>query len=112
MSNPKTNNATQHRERAWVRDLLKAETAEDHRVCKIERTAESRLYITSLSANLLCVCFIENEEEEEEDDMETEDRDSEGAEKPSIINFDPSLPTSHAVRSESSSAPRHTRRRD
>ncbi|KAK2858262.1 hypothetical protein Q7C36_006181 [Tachysurus vachellii] len=38
----------------------------------------------------------EEEEEEEEDDMETEDRDSEGAEKPSIINFDPSLPTSHA----------------
>ncbi|KAI3370153.1 hypothetical protein L3Q82_024936 [Scortum barcoo] len=36
------------------------------------------------------------EEEEEEDDMETEDRDSEGAEKPNIITFDPSLPTSHA----------------
>ncbi|CAB1315033.1 unnamed protein product, partial [Coregonus sp. 'balchen'] len=35
------------------------------------------------------------EEEEEEDEMETEDRDSEDAEKPSI-NFDPSLPTSHA----------------
>ncbi|XP_041747272.1 protein cereblon isoform X1 [Coregonus clupeaformis] len=34
-------------------------------------------------------------EEEEEDEMETEDRDSEDAEKPSI-NFDPSLPTSHA----------------
>lgn len=29
--------------------------------------------------------------------METEDRDSEDAEKPNIINFDPSLPTSHAV---------------
>lgn len=29
--------------------------------------------------------------------METEDRDSENAEKPNIINFDPSLPTSHAV---------------
>lgn len=39
----------------------------------------------------------EEEEEEEEDDMETEDRDSEDAEKPSIITFDPSLPTSHAV---------------
>lgn len=37
------------------------------------------------------------EEEEDEDDMETEDRDSEDAEKPNIINFDPSLPTSHAV---------------
>ncbi|KTG02355.1 hypothetical protein cypCar_00028754 [Cyprinus carpio] len=35
-------------------------------------------------------------EEEEEDDMETEDRDGEDAEKPSIINFDTSLPTSHA----------------
>ncbi|XP_030633141.1 protein cereblon [Chanos chanos] len=39
--------------------------------------------------------FPENEEEEE-DDMETEDRDGEDAEKPNIINFDPSLPTSHA----------------
>ena len=42
---------------------------------------------------------IAENEEEEEDDMETaEDRDSEDAEKPSTINFDPSLPTSHAVR--------------
>jgi len=40
--------------------------------------------------------LIENEEEEE-DIMETEDRDGEDAEKPSIINFDTSLPTSHAV---------------
>ncbi|TSK42086.1 Protein cereblon [Bagarius yarrelli] len=40
--------------------------------------------------------LLPGHEEEEEDDMETEDRDSEGAEKPSIINFDPSLPTSHA----------------
>lgn len=29
--------------------------------------------------------------------METEDRDSEEAEKPNIITFDPSLPTSHSV---------------
>lgn len=29
--------------------------------------------------------------------MEAEDRDSEDAEKPKFINFDPSLPTSHAV---------------
>ncbi|XP_057702659.1 protein cereblon isoform X2 [Corythoichthys intestinalis] len=36
------------------------------------------------------------EEEEEEDDMETEDRDNEEATKPSMITFDPSLPTSHA----------------
>lgn len=48
--------------------------------------------------NLYACCVItDNEEEEEEDDMETEDRDSEEAEKPSIITFDPSLPTSHAV---------------
>ncbi|XP_072540592.1 LOW QUALITY PROTEIN: protein cereblon [Salminus brasiliensis] len=40
--------------------------------------------------------LVPENEEEEEDDMETEDRDSEDAEKPSIINFDPSLPTSHA----------------
>lgn len=40
---------------------------------------------------------VAENEEEEEDDMETEDRDGEGAEKPSIINFDTSLPTSHAV---------------
>uniref|UniRef100_A0A6Q2WRS3 Protein cereblon n=1 Tax=Esox lucius TaxID=8010 RepID=A0A6Q2WRS3_ESOLU len=33
--------------------------------------------------------------EEDEDEMETEDRDSEDTEKPNI-NFDPSLPTSHA----------------
>uniref|UniRef100_A0A1A8HGP8 Protein cereblon n=1 Tax=Nothobranchius korthausae TaxID=1143690 RepID=A0A1A8HGP8_9TELE len=38
----------------------------------------------------------ENEEEEEEDDMETEALDSDDAEKPNIITFDPSLPTSHA----------------
>uniref|UniRef100_A0A3Q0T5T2 Protein cereblon n=1 Tax=Amphilophus citrinellus TaxID=61819 RepID=A0A3Q0T5T2_AMPCI len=36
------------------------------------------------------------EEEEEEDDMETEDQDSKEAEKPKLITFDPSLPTSHA----------------
>uniref|UniRef100_A0A8C6LW20 Protein cereblon n=1 Tax=Nothobranchius furzeri TaxID=105023 RepID=A0A8C6LW20_NOTFU len=35
-------------------------------------------------------------EEEEEDDMETEALDSDDAEKPNIITFDPSLPTSHA----------------
>ncbi|XP_029288031.1 protein cereblon [Cottoperca gobio] len=40
--------------------------------------------------------FPDNEEEEEEDDMDTEDRDSEGGEKPSTITFDPSLPTSHS----------------
>ncbi|KAJ4926646.1 hypothetical protein JOQ06_014395 [Pogonophryne albipinna] len=42
----------------------------------------------------------DNEEEEEgddiEDDMETEERDSEGTEKHTTINFDPSLPTSHS----------------
>lgn len=47
---------------------------------------------------MLCCAFLtDNEEEEEEDDMETEDRDSEGSEKPTLITFDPSLPTSHAV---------------
>ncbi|XP_073708122.1 protein cereblon [Garra rufa] len=40
--------------------------------------------------------LLPENEEEEEDDMETEDRDGEDAEKPSIINFDTSLPTSHA----------------
>ncbi|KAJ8258615.1 hypothetical protein COCON_G00176270 [Conger conger] len=35
------------------------------------------------------------ENEEDEDDMESEDHDSDTAEKPNI-NFDPSLPTSHA----------------
>lgn len=44
----------------------------------------------------LPITIIENEEEEE-NEMETEDReDAEDAEKPNI-NFDPSLPTSHAV---------------
>ncbi|KAG5274962.1 hypothetical protein AALO_G00142070 [Alosa alosa] len=36
------------------------------------------------------------ENEEEDDDLEMEDRDSDEAEKPNIINFDTSLPTSHA----------------
>ncbi|XP_010769622.1 protein cereblon-like, partial [Notothenia coriiceps] len=44
--------------------------------------------------------MTDNEEEEEEDnmedDMETEERDSEGTEKHTTINFDPSLPTSHS----------------
>ncbi|XP_056316236.1 protein cereblon [Danio aesculapii] len=40
--------------------------------------------------------LLPENEEEEEDDMETEDRDGEDGEKPSIINFDTSLPTSHA----------------
>ncbi|XP_064162418.1 protein cereblon-like isoform X1 [Anguilla rostrata] len=38
----------------------------------------------------------ENEEEEDEDDMLSEDHDSDDAEKRNTINFDPSLPTSHA----------------
>ncbi|KAJ8265373.1 hypothetical protein COCON_G00144720 [Conger conger] len=40
--------------------------------------------------------LLPESEEDDEDDMETEDRDSEEAEKPNIINFDPSLPTSHS----------------
>ncbi|XP_036389547.1 protein cereblon-like isoform X2 [Megalops cyprinoides] len=39
--------------------------------------------------------LLPENEEEGEDEMETEDRDGEDAEKPNI-NFDPSLPTSHA----------------
>ncbi|KAJ3602071.1 hypothetical protein NHX12_029831 [Muraenolepis orangiensis] len=35
-------------------------------------------------------------ENEEENDMDSEDRDSENAERTNVINFDPSLPTSHA----------------
>lgn len=53
---------------------------------------------TSLTVSLHTMTDNE-EEEEEEDDMETEDREGEAAEKPSIITFDPSLPTSHAVSS-------------
>ncbi|KAI1892736.1 hypothetical protein AGOR_G00136610 [Albula goreensis] len=40
--------------------------------------------------------LLPENEEDDEDEMETEDRDSEDAEKPNIITFDPSLPTSHA----------------
>lgn len=36
-------------------------------------------------------------ESEDEDEMEVEDQDSKEAKKPNIINFDTSLPTSHAV---------------
>lgn len=50
-----------------------------------------------MSSLSVCCAITDNEEEEEENDMETEDRDSEEAEKPNIITFDPSLPTSHAV---------------
>ncbi|KAJ8370541.1 hypothetical protein SKAU_G00105690 [Synaphobranchus kaupii] len=39
--------------------------------------------------------LLPESEEDDEDDIETEDRDSEDSEKPNI-NFDPSLPTSHA----------------
>ncbi|TNN65648.1 Protein cereblon [Liparis tanakae] len=38
----------------------------------------------------------EEEEEVEEGDMETQHRDGEEAEKPTMIPFDPSLPTSHS----------------
>lgn len=49
--------------------------------------------------------MAENEEEEEENDMESEDRDGEEAEKPTVITFDPSLPTSHAVSFTANIAP-------
>uniref|UniRef100_W5MZ09 Protein cereblon n=1 Tax=Lepisosteus oculatus TaxID=7918 RepID=W5MZ09_LEPOC len=40
--------------------------------------------------------LLPENEEEDEAEMETEDHDGDGAAKPNIINFDPSLPTSHA----------------
>ncbi|KAM8867040.1 protein cereblon [Synchiropus picturatus] len=40
--------------------------------------------------------LLPENEEDEDGDMETEDRDNETTEKPKNINFDPSLPTSHA----------------
>lgn len=46
--------------------------------------------------NELQLLAAENEEEEDDNDMESEDRDGEEAEKPTVITFDPSLPTSHA----------------
>ncbi|KAI9522959.1 hypothetical protein NQZ68_032522 [Dissostichus eleginoides] len=62
-----------------------------------ERAAEDNL--NDIMGNQLQL-LPDNEEEEEEDDMEddmeTEERDSEGTEKHTTINFDPSLPTSHS----------------
>ncbi|KAG9353236.1 hypothetical protein JZ751_017812 [Albula glossodonta] len=52
----------------------------------------------AMQLKLTTAVTLENEEEEdEEDEMESEDNDSDDVEKPNIINFDPSLPTSHAV---------------
>ncbi|PKU35078.1 protein hypothetical protein [Limosa lapponica baueri] len=52
-----------------------------------------------LLPSVSCSCGVieeETESEEEDDnDMEVEDQDSKEAEKPNIINFDTSLPTSH-----------------
>lgn len=41
--------------------------------------------------------FLVESEEEDDNEMEVEDQDSKEAEKPNIINFDTSLPTSHMV---------------
>lgn len=43
------------------------------------------------------MCLLAESEEEDDNDMEVEDQDSKEAEKPNIINFDTSLPTSHMV---------------
>lgn len=48
---------------------------------------------------LLTMFFTAENEEEDELEMEVEDQDSKEAKKPSVINFDTSLPTSHTVRS-------------
>lgn len=42
-------------------------------------------------------CLLAESEEEDDTEMEVEDQDSREAEKPNIINFDTSLPTSHMV---------------
>lgn len=41
--------------------------------------------------------FTAESEEEDEIEMEVEDQDSKDAQKPNVINFDTSLPTSHTV---------------
>ncbi|NWS55030.1 CRBN protein, partial [Chunga burmeisteri] len=42
-----------------------------------------------------CMHLLAESEEEDDNEMEVEDQDSKEAEKPNIINFDTSLPTSH-----------------
>lgn len=44
-----------------------------------------------------CVCLLAESEEEDDNEMEVEDQDGKEAEKPNMINFDTSLPTSHVV---------------
>lgn len=46
---------------------------------------------------MFCMCLSVESEEEDDSEMEVEDQDSKEAEKPNIINFDTSLPTSHVV---------------
>lgn len=46
---------------------------------------------------IFCMCLSVESEEEDDNEMEVEDQDSKEAEKPNIINFDTSLPTSHMV---------------
>lgn len=45
----------------------------------------------------LLLDLLADSEEEDDVEMEVEDQDSRDAEKPNIINFDTSLPTSHMV---------------
>lgn len=44
-----------------------------------------------------CMCLLAESEEEDDNEMEVEDQDGKEAEKPNMINFDTSLPTSHVV---------------
>lgn len=47
---------------------------------------------------IFCMCLLAESEEEDDNEMEVvEDQDSKEAEKPNVINFDTSLPTSHVV---------------
>lgn len=46
---------------------------------------------------VFCLCLLVESEEEDDNEMEVEDQDGKEAEKPNIINFDTSLPTSHVV---------------
>lgn len=46
---------------------------------------------------IFCMCSLAEGEEEDDNEMEIEDQDSKEAEKPNVINFDTSLPTSHVV---------------
>ncbi|OXB61839.1 hypothetical protein ASZ78_000993 [Callipepla squamata] len=44
---------------------------------------------------VFCMCLLAESDEEDDNEMEVEDQDGREAEKPNMINFDTSLPTSH-----------------